>query len=59
MPVMAKSNNRRKNDWYDDNEDFITDRKQKSRDQNRKRDKRLRNAMKSRDIDTLLQEDDY
>lgn len=56
---MAKSNNRRKNDWYDDNEDFITDRKQKSRDQNRKRDKRLKNAMKSRDIDTLLQEDDY
>jgi hypothetical protein len=59
MPVMAKSNNRRKNDWYDDNEDFITDRKQKSRDQNRKRDNRLKNAMKSRDIDTLLQEDDY
>jgi len=56
---MAKSNNRRKNEWYDDNEEFITDRRQKSRDHNRKRDKRIKNAMKSRDIDTLLQEDEF
>ena len=56
---MAKSNNRRKNEWYDDNEEFITDRRQKSRDHNRKRDKRIKNAMKSRDIDSLLQEDEF
>ena len=56
---MAKSNNRRKNERYDDNEEFITDRRQKSRDHNRKRDKRIKNAMKSRDIDSLLQEDEF
>lgn len=55
---MAKSQRRaNRRDW--DDEEFQPSKKDRQRDQQRRKDRRLRNAIRSNDIDSLLDQDDY
>lgn len=55
---MSKSNKRsRFNDFYDD-EEYTQNRKQRQRDQERRKMKKMKNALRSLDVDTLVDQED-
>lgn len=52
---MSKSRNQK---WYDYEEDDYSDKKKRSKDIDRRKQKRIKNALRTKDINAL-QQDDY
>lgn len=50
---MSKSKHKKYDDWYETDEDFSFT-KQREENKNRRKMKRMKAALKTRDIDTLL-----
>jgi len=56
---MSKSKHRKHNDWYDDyEEDDFYSSKQREENKNRRKMKRMKAALRTKDIDTLMRYDE-
>lgn len=51
---MSKSRNQK---WYDYEEEDYTDKKKRTKDMDRRKQKRIKNALRNKDINVLQQED--